>query len=824
MLVPIRWLKEYVEIPVSVEELAHRLTMAGVEVASIEKIPSGEVDWKDIIVGQIVAVERHPNADRLSIAKVNCGDGVLTSVTGAPNIKVGMKDLKVAVAKLGARIMNAYATEPTTPVTIQVQAATLRGVDSQVVLCSEKELGLSDDHTDVMLLEKDATVGAALVDLLGDQVLEIELTPNLGRCLSVIGIAREVAALTGSKLHIKSPKWKTSDEPSEGQAKIEILDDALCPRYSAALIKGVKIKEAPFWMRYRLMLAGMRPINSIVDISNYVMLEWGQPLHAFDYDKLVGRAGGKHPGIIIRRAQAGEKLVTLDKIERQLTDEMLMICDEKGPIALAGVMGGLETEVSGSTKNILLESANFHAINNRKTAMALLLPSEASQRYTRGVPPESTELGAMRAADLMRQISRGTIARGLLDVYPKPRQPKIISLPIREVKRLLGIEMSAKEISEILKRLEFKSRKVKENLEVSVPYYRLDVEIPADLIEEVARVIGYDRLPSTLMSDRLPPQKRNRSQEMEERVRDLLAGMGLTEVVNYSLTNLASLSKLDPSGKMASGAFVELANPISTERSVMRSTLMNGLLESVAVNQRHQDHIGIFEVGRIFLSNPESHDGLPDEPRRIGIALAGSQEEASWTEPSQFVDFYALTGAIEALFSRLGLSKAVHISTQHPTFHPGRSAEIRLGNLKLGVLGEAHPEVAAKFDLRGRVYLAELDLETLIAHATEIKCYEPLPRFPGIRQDIAVVVDLNLPAKRIEDLIRREGGELLRELTLFDVYEGKPLPDGKKSLAYALDYRADERTLKDEEAQAIHLRIQSAVEKELSAQVRGAGG
>jgi phenylalanyl-tRNA synthetase beta chain len=824
MRVPIRWLKEYVEIPVSAEELAHRLTMAGLEVASVEKIPSGELDWKDIVVGEVLAVERHPNADRLSIAKVNYGDGVMTSVTGAPNIKVGMKGMRVAVAKLGARIMNAYATEPTAPTTIQVQAAKLRGVDSQVVLCSEKELGLSDDHTGVMLLEKDAPVGTALLDLLGDQVMEIELTPNLGRCLSVIGIAREVSALTGGKLHIKTPKWKTSDESSEGQATIEILDDILCPRYSAVIIKEVKIKEAPFWMRYRLMLAGMRPINSIVDISNYVMLEWGQPLHAFDYDKLMERAGSKPPKIIVRRARRGEKLVTLDNIERELTEEMLLICDEKGPVALAGVMGGLETEVSDTTKTILLESANFHAINNRKTAMALQLPSEASQRYTRGVPPESTELGAIRAAELMRQISRGKIAQGLLDSYPTPRQPKIVTLPISEVKRLLGIKMSAKEISEVLKRLEFKSRKMKENLQVTVPYYRLGVEIPADLIEEVARVIGYDRLPSTLMSDKLPPQKRNRSQEMEERVRDLLAGMGLTEVVNYSLTSLESLSKLDPSGKMAQGNFVELANPISSERSHMRTTLMNGLLESIVANQRHQNHIGIFEVGRVFLRNPKSRDGLPDEPRRISIALAGSREEASWAARAQSVDFYTLKGMIEALLSRLGMSEGVYASAQLPTLHPGRSSEICLGNLKLGVLGEVHPDVAANFDLKGRVYLAELDLEAIIAHATEIRSYEPLPRFPGIRQDIAVVVDVELPAKRIEDLIWREGGELLRELTLFDVYTGEQVAPGKKSLAYALHYRADERTLKDEEAQTVHLRIQSAVEKELSAQVRGVRG
>ncbi len=821
MRLPIRWLKEFVDIPISTEALAHCLTMSGIEVAAIEKIPGAGLDWTGIVVGEIVKVEAHPNADKLVIATVDYGQGPLVSVTGAPNIRVGRRGMRVPIAKAGARIVNAYGAEPAV---IEVKGANLRGVDSQLVLCSEKELGLSEEHGGVLLLDKDAPVGASLKELLGDEVLEIELTPNLGRCLSVVGVAREVAALTGGKLHIKAPKWKALGEPSAGQASIEIGAPDLCPRYSVAIVRDVAIKESPFWMRYRLMLAGMRPINSIVDITNYVMLEWGQPLHAFDYDRLAERAGGKPPKIIIRRAKRDEKLVTLDKNERQLKEDMLVIADERGAIALAGVMGGLETEVSDTSRNILLESANFHAINTRRTANGLQLPSEASHRFTRGVPVESTEIGAMRAAELMRQISKGKIASGLLDSYPAPKSQKIISLPLGEPERLLGISFTSKEISNILKRLDFKVIRQKDALEVSVPHYRLDVEIPADLVEEIARVIGYDKLPATRMSDQLPPQKRNRSQELEERARDILSGIGLNEVINYSLTSLQSAAKLDPACQDDSESYIELANPISTERSHMRKTLMNGLLESIAVNQRQQDDMAIFEIGRVFLPNTQSADRLPNEPRRVGIALAGLDGPSSWAHKTQPVDFYDLKGIVERMLRDFGIQSSHYVAAKSKTLHPGRSAEVRSNGKSLGILGEVHPLVAKNFDLKGRLYLAELDLEALIAQSADARRYAPLPKYPGIRQDIAVVVDQSLTALKIEELIWREGGDLLCELNLFDVYAGEQVPPGKKSLAYALLYRSDERTLKDEEAQAVHQRIQRAVEQELGAQVRGVEG
>ncbi len=819
MRVPLSWLKEFLDIPCSVEELAQRLTLAGVEVAAIEPIPSQGLSWEKICVGEVVRVEPHPNADRLGVAWVRIGpQRVLKIVHGAPNLPASRRSRgqRVAVALPGARIANAYSNDPPQ---VEVKPLELRGVESQAVLCSEKELGLSQEHTGVLLLDEDAPVGTPLVDVLGDVVLELDLTPNLGRCLSIVGVAREAAAIAGGRLKIKEPHWKALGEPIAGQARVEIADPDLCARYVAALIRDVKNRAAPFWMRYRLWLCGMRPINAIVDITNYVMLEWGQPLHAFDYEKLLERSGGKAPTIIVRRALPHEKIVTLDGVERTLPEEALVIADERGAIAIAGVMGGLDTEVSEATKHVLLESASFHALHNRRTAQRLHLSTEASHRFSRGVPPELAERAARRAAELLRRLTRGEIAQGLLDAYPKKRARRVIALARGEVERLLGLSVKPAEIGAILKALGFILKRQKGAILATVPYWRLDVEIPADLVEEVARVIGYERLPSTLPSDTLPPQRRDRLFELEERVRDILVGFGLTEIINYSLTSFESIAKLYPDGQIPQESYVELENPISGERTLMRRTLLNGLLETVAANQRHHETIAVFELGRVYL--PDRGGGLPQEPRRLGIALAGLRRSVSWAERAVPVDFFDLKGLIEALLQHLSVEGAKFSPASHPSFHPGRCAELALPGERLGILGEIHPRVAERFELRGRVYAAELDLERWLPLARELRPYRPIPRFPGIRQDIAVVVNEALPQERVEQLIWKSGGALLKSVKLFDVYYGEPVPPGQKSLAYALFYLAEDRTLTDAEAQAVHERIQKALETQLGAQVRG---
>jgi phenylalanyl-tRNA synthetase beta chain len=821
MRVPIRWLKEFVDLDgagISTEELAEQLTLAGLEVGAVEKIPD-ELSWEGIVVGEIVTVEPHPNADRLVIAHVDWGEGPVPSITGAPNITLDTKDVKVAVALPGAQIINAYGDESPT---ITVKVAKIRGVESKAVICSEKELGLSDDHTGVLILDDDAPVGTPLVELLGDEVLEIDLTPNLGRCLSIVGVAREVAALTGAKLKVKEPRWQAEGEPAENFARIVIEDEELCPRYTAAILRDIKNAQAPFWMRYRLLEYGMRPISLLVDITNYVMLEWGQPLHAFDYDKLCARVGGKEPTIIVRRAKPGEKITTLDRVERSLDSEMLLICDEAGPIAIAGVMGGLDTEVDEGTRNVLLESASFHALSNRRTAQKLQLPSEASLRFSRGVPPELCERGAIRAAELMRKLSGGKIAQGLLDAYPGRREPKTIAFETQEVERLLGVRVEPQQIREVLTRLGFMCKRRKGGFDVTVPYWRLDVEIPADLVEEVARVLGYDQLPATLMAEPLPPQRRNPSLELEERVRDILTGVGLTEVITYSLTSPESVAKLQlDHDHEPEGPFVELENPISRERRVLRRTLMNLLLETVALNQRHRDRVAVFEVGRVFLPEEPDADGLPHEPRRVGIALAGRSHPLSWADKPRSVDFYDLKGTIEALLAHLGVEGARYTPLHQAPFHPRRAAELLIDDESVGVLGEVHPIVAERFDLKGRVYLAELDLEALLTHAKAERIYHPILRFPGIRLDLAVMLEENVPAEQVERIIWQNGTKLLRRVVLFDVYRGEPVPPGQKSLAYALFYQSSEKTLTDEEAQSVHQRVIEALRRELGAQVRG---
>ncbi|MBC7243505.1 MAG: phenylalanine--tRNA ligase subunit beta, partial [Anaerolineae bacterium] len=632
MRVPLSWLKEYVDIgDITVDELAERLTLAGLEVVGIERIG----DWWDrdkIFVGQIVRVDPHPNADRLTLPTVEYGGPEpITVVTGAPNIRVGDAGQKVALALAGAVLIDGYAEDRRKTT---LKPTKIRGVRSAGMVCSERELGLSDSHEGILILPDDAPVGMPLADYLGDVVLDLDLTPNLARCFSMIGVAREVAALLGRPLRVEEPTMEATGPSIEGQIDLEIADPDLCARYTAALIKGVKIGPSPWWMQRRLTLAGMRPINNIVDITNYVMLEWGQPLHAFDYHALRPRPGKTHPpAIIVRRARPGEKMTTLDGVERQLTGDMLLICDGAGPVAIAGVMGGLESEVTDQTTDILLESANFDAINNRRTAQALRMSTEASARFGRGIAPSMTVRAARRAAQLMRELAGGEIAQGLADLYPRPQETVVVTFTTAEVERILGVHMSVEEIVDILRRLEFQCRVEGETIHATVPDHRLDVRIPADIMEELARVYGYDRIPSTLLADELPPQRRFHQLETEEFIRDVLAGCGLQEVITYSLTSLEVEGRLYPEGESPRPEdFIRLANPLSSEREYLRRSLKASLLSTVASNLRHTPQVGIFEIAAVF--EPAPGELLPREPMRLALAMAGPRQPLAWHPPA----------------------------------------------------------------------------------------------------------------------------------------------------------------------------------------------
>ncbi|MHB1357895.1 MAG: phenylalanine--tRNA ligase subunit beta [Anaerolineae bacterium] len=820
MQVPLNWLREYVSIDLPLKQLADKLTLGGLEVEGIKRIGD---EWAvdKIFVGQVVSVRAHPQADRLVLVTVDYGQGEpLEVVTGAPNLHVGDQGQKVVFAIAGARLIDGHSE------TLRYQVLKrnkIRGIESAGMVCSEKELGISEEHAGIVILPEDAPVGKTLVDYWGDVILDIKIEPNMARCLSMIGIAREVAALTGQALRLPVPQAAFTGEPIHGQIKVAIADPALCSRYSAALIKGVTIKPSPQWMQRRLTLAGMRPINNIVDITNYVMLEWGQPLHAFDYRRLRPLPGEHEPAIIVRRAGSGETMPTLDGSTRSFSDDMLMITDGAGAVAVAGVMGGLTSEVTEQTTDILLEAANFSFISIRRTSTALKLPSEAAYRFGRGVDPELTLVALQRATELMGDLAGGITAYGYEDVYPGVRSPQVIDLPTSEVKRLLGIDLDASHIARLLGSLGFSCEVLDQAqpcVRTTVPSYRLDVTIPADLVEEVARLYGYDALPCTLIADEMPGQKGNLDLSLEERIRDLLVGCGLNEAISYSLTNLESVARLVPGGAMPeAGAYLRLTNPLSHDCEYLRQTLMNTTLETMASNLRFVDRVAVFEIANIYL--PQDDQILPKQPRRLSIGMTGAREVRSWlSNEGPTVDFYDLKGVVETLCARLGVVVKVE-PTKNVTFYPGRVASIQLGDTSIGVFGEVHPLVCAAFNLPAQsVCLLELDLDALIAAAQPNVLFMPISRMPEVREDLALVVAEDVHSDDIARTIREAGGALLVDVVLFDVYRGKQLGEGRKSLAYSLTFQADDRTLTTEQTAKLRAKIVQQVEIKYKAQLR----
>jgi len=833
MKIPLKWLGDYVPLTLPVAELAERLTLAGLEVSGVRLIgvpppeglrvkseEAGPVwDRDKIVVAQILSVERHPNADKLKLVRLEYGAAQpKVVVTAAPNVKPGGAGQKVIVGLAGFQFLDTHASPKALR---RLEPRDMRGVLSDAMVCSSAELGIDEEHEGIILLEDDAPVGTPLADFMGDVVLELEVTPNLARALSLIGVAREVAALTGQTLRLPPHAVQAAGEPVEGQVRVVIEDPKLSSRYAAVLLRGVKIGPAPGWMQRRLTYAGMRPISNVVDITNYVMLEWGQPLHAFDYDVLRRRAGALAPTITVRPARAGEVLKTLDGVDRKPTPEMLVIADDAGPIALAGVMGGAETEVSAVTTNVLLEAANFDFLNIRRTIKALNLPSEASMRFSRGIHPELVKPAAERAAELMRQHAGATVCRGIVDVYPAPPAPQVVELRMAEVRRVLGMDFPADEAARLLRALEFRVEpKGGDVLTVTAPPHRLDIqEGPADLIEDLARLHGYDRLPATLLAERLPPQTGNPALEFEERVRELLVGAGLQETINYALTTPEREELLG----VKPAEYVRLLNPISSERSVMRQSVLASVLDAAAANLRHTADVRLFEIGHVYIPRPDAR--LPEEPRRLAVVLCGRRTPDFWGEADKApaaLDFFDLKGAAEALVGGLHLPSPEYRRSSVPCLHPGKAAELVADGRPIGYFGELHPKTAEAFDLAGRQILAaEFDLEALQAATPARHGYTPIPRFPAALRDVAVIVPETTPAERVEGEIRAGGGDLLSGLRLFDLYRGDSIGPGVKSLAYALTYQADDRTLTDKEVDRAHKKIQDRLKHVLKARIRG---
>ncbi|MBX3014510.1 MAG: phenylalanine--tRNA ligase subunit beta [Caldilineaceae bacterium] len=850
MLVPISWLKEYVAVTLSTPDLVQRLTLAGLEIAAVHQIG----DWwdpKTLVVGQVQAVLPHPDADRLVLVDVHYGGAAPERVvTGAPNLyayreAASLPVLKVAFAREGAVLIDAYSDQKPRPKK-QLKASKIRGVRSAGMVCSERELGMSEEHDGILLLPEDAPVGTPLRDYLGDEVLEVELTPDMARCLSVIGIAREVAALTNTPLQLPSAEWQPSgDDQVSDYVAVQIADPSLCQRYTALLIRDVQVGPSPQWLQERLTKAGMRPINNIVDITNYVMLEWGQPLHAFDYDVLVQRAqrvGDTTPTIIVKRAAAGEKFTTLDDLPRTLDDSMLMIADTAGSVAIAGVMGGQESEVSTTTRTILLESATFEGINNRRTASQLRLPSEASYRFARGVPATLNPIAARLAAELMRRYAGGRIVPGMVDAYPVPQPTRTVYTTVSDTRRLLGMAVTQAAIVDALRRLDFQAMVVdavaatapaeasfalhrfpdEPLIEAIAPWHRLDVAIPADLTEEVARIIGYEHVGTTLIDDVLPTQRRHNVFATEETVRDILAGIGLQEIINHALTSPESHAKLHGAGD---AAYVTLLNPIMPERRVMRRSLIVSTLENLARNLRHTPRLTTFEVGRVYL--PEAGDGvLPQEDRRICLAMTGPRQVVNFYNqaPDEELDFFDLKGVVALLLQRLGYDAQRTEYQARPdtgSFGP-RCAEVFVDGRRVGLLGELHPQVRAAFELSAsRIGIAELRLEPLLKPQWELQPMQPISTYPPVVEDLAFEVTEEVTAYQVQQAIRQGGDERLVAVELFDIYRGEPLPVGHKSMAYRLTYQSLQRSLNEKEVSHLRQRIIRTVESATGAKLRG---
>jgi phenylalanyl-tRNA synthetase beta chain len=850
MKVPLSWIKDYVDIELPIEELARQLTMAGLEVEEIIFVglpkPGGKVEihssgaqrqetkisgieWQadKLVVGVILEVMPHPNADRLVLCRLDDGQQEHIVLTGAPNLFPfkggGALDspIKVAYAREGARIFDGHQQGQ---VLMTLKRTKIRGVESYSMACSEKELGISEDHEGVIILDADAPVGIPLVDYMGDAVLDIAITPNIARDANILGVVREIAALTGKQLRYPDLDTPMEGPPIDGRVTIEIKKPELNPRFVLGLIEDIEIRPSPYEIQRRLHLAGMRPINNIVDATNYAMLELGEPLHAFDYDVLVERAQKNTPQIITRTAKPGERLTTLDEVEHVLDDFTVLVCDSAGALSIAGVMGGAESEVNGETRNILLEGAAWNFTNVRRTLAAQRMSSEAAYRFSRGVHPALAERGVRRGLELMRLWSGGIVAAGLVDNYPLPPDDPVVEFTTEDVKRWLGIDLELDLIAELLTRLEFSVRVEGDHLFAKTPDHRLDIGQGiigvADIMEEIARIYGYDQIPETRLSDELPPQHGNDSLEIQEHIRDLLVNLGLQEVISHRLTTPEKEARRFPPSNSSEPVYIRITNPIASDRIALRQSLLTSVLEIAERNARIAKRMAFFELGEVFL--PDAGQMLPLELRKLAVLLSGPRENLHWQmKDSSEMDFYDMKGILESLLVGLHLDGIQFEPADHPSFHPGKCATIKLHNEYVGVFGEIHPLVKTNYDLpENPILAAELDIAPIARIVPDRYDLEPIPVFPPILEDLAFIVAEHTPVQQVIDLIQDSGGDTVGEIMLFDVYRGGQAGLGKKSLAFSLKYQKPDRTMTDEEVSHIRQKIVKELEEKLGAQLR----
>jgi phenylalanyl-tRNA synthetase beta chain len=758
--------------------------------------------WQGVVIGQISAIDPHPNADRLRLATVNLGAEQPTVVCGAPNLHIGDK---IAFARVGAELIDGQSGRIAV-----LKPARIRGVTSSGMVCSEKELGISDRHEGIMVLPADAPLGRPLAGFLGDTVLDLEVTPNRPDLLSVNGIAREVAALTGQPMSVAVVNYSETGPPIAEEIAVEIADPDLCPRYCASLISGIKIGDSPDWLKERLAACGMRPINNIVDATNYVMLEYGQPLHGFDHDKIRDKK------IIVRRADEGEVLVSLDGVERSLNREMLVIADSRRAVAIAGVMGGANSEVSQDTTSILLESASFNPASIHFTSHGLGLTSEASTRFERAIRLELTLPALRRATQLILELAGGRAAKGVIDVHPGKVERKPIHLRTSRTNKILGMELTTSHIEATLSSLGLELQKAAADgeFQVTVPCWRSDISLEVDLIEEVARVVGYDAIPTTMLSSPMPRQDPAPILGLKREVRQGLAGFGFQEVITFSLTSRELLDKAATAHPLKP-APLHLANAMTADQEYLRTSLRGNLLSTLAANLRHEDGaIKLFELGRVYLSRDND---LPDEVELLCGLLVASGGEKSWNVSSEPIDFFTDKGVVESLLARLYIAGSF-TESEDSGLRTGWQAAVIVNGDKIGVIGELHPTVAEAFEISRPVYLFEVSLAALLPHTVGGRPYQPITRFPAVVRDVALMVDSRVSHQQVMDII--QGFALVGEVTLFDVYIGRQVPPGKKSLAYRISFQLKDHTLTDEQAEEVLQQILDRLASKLAASLR----
>jgi len=803
MKVSLNWLKDYVDIELPPSELGQRLTMIGLEVGGIEAVGQS---LEDIVVARILEVTPHPKADHLSLCLVDTGREQVQVVCGAPNVE------KDALAPLAL-------PDVVLPDGTLIKESKIRGETSTGMLLAEDEMGLTDDHSGIMILPPGLTSGSSLPSVLplADWVLDVDITPNRPDCACVLGIAREIAAVTGKKLRRPEIHIDEKGPPVEDLSSVTIMDPSGCPRYAAGVIQGISLGPSPFWIRYRLYVSGIRSINNVVDVTNYVMLEVGQPLHAFDYNRL------RENRIVVRRAEEGEVFTTLDGETHALNREILMICDGERPVALAGIMGGLNSEIFGGTENVLLESAFFDPVTIRRGSKRLGISTEASYRFERGADIGGVTVALRRASSLISQLAGGKIARGLLDNYPKAHTPPKIDLRVDKTNRLLSTKLTKDVMEGYLKVLEMEVQDVNENvLRVQPSSFRVDITREVDLMEEVARLSGYENIPVTNPVVRPSEEREPPELILRDQARSMMVGMGFTEIITYSFISPDSADILGATGASPLRSFVKLLNPLTVDQSVMRTSLIPGLLATVKTNIFHDERdLKLFEWGRVFIGQKERD--LPLEKTVMAALMIGIYQHKTWASGERYVDFFDIKGAVEALLKGLGLQESIfERESGIPGYDPELCSSIYCSGSLMGHVGRVSNRAMAVYDLtEEEAYLFELDIQALLKKLSQVKKFEPFGKFPAVYRDISMIVKRELESRQVIEIIRQEGGELIESVRVFDIYEGKNMDPSEKALAFRICYRSKQETLDGVKVNRLNESIIDRIRQETGGRLRG---